>query len=81
MKLTNIHLDGDGKPDVVTVEMTRREAQFIAVVTGQMNPQQAEETLQGSGDASLEIYSALAGSVFNRFWEDGVGESIREDKS
>lgn len=75
MKIQSIRLDDEENPDMVVVEMSSDEAAFIARLCGSLSPQ---DVINALGDdprwfnASAEVYHALAGSVFNRFYDDGI---------
>ena len=70
--VTRIDLDEDGVPESVYVKLTVTEAAFIAKFSGGTD-RQAEEIMPGGGAmAAAELYSALVGSMFNRFWDNGV---------
>ena len=62
--------DGESKPKKVSVTMTIEEALWIAKLAGKQNG----ESPHG------EIYRALVGDVFNRYWEDGTDGAQRQDK-
>ena len=59
--------DGDVVPETVTVTMTTNEALWIALVSQR---QRGESPHNGISDC-------LSNDVFNRYWEDGVGEARR----
>ena len=63
MKIRNIALDDDETPETITVDMTLAEAVWIATAAGVQVP---------SSKPTDDIYEALAGGVFNRFFEEGV---------
>lgn len=65
MKIKNIALDSDENPETVTVEMTVAEAKTILGIFGKMYYEPKEVT---------EIYEALSGRFFNRFYEAGVDD-------
>lgn len=71
MKIKAITLDRDELPETITVEMTRAEAILIVRHVGSLRPSTA---------TSDEMYEALAGSLFNRFWDDGVAEAASEQE-
>lgn len=77
MKIKAIHLNDEELPDTITVEMTRDEALIMARVTGGYSDKTAREAHGDIGYASTGIYDALVGSVFNRYWDDGVQEAFR----
>lgn len=58
------------EPNSVTVSMTISEAAWIAKVAGQQRGESPHSS----------IYSALIGDVFNRYWEDGVDEFMRQNQ-
>jgi len=60
--------DGDAIPETVGVTMTAREAVVVADILGQ---------IPSGGDESA-IYSVLVGDVFNRYWDGGTDEAMRE---
>lgn len=79
MKLRAIHfdrdkrtIDGNPVPARIEVEMTLDEAWVIARMCGR---------LTGANPATSEIYDELVGSVFNRFWDDGVDGAARHVES
>lgn len=75
MKVKNITLDEEENPAVVTVELSADEAAFIARLTGSLSP---HDVITAMGEdprwfnASAEVYNGLVGSVFNRFYDDGI---------
>ena len=75
MKVKRIDLDGEEQPESVTVEPTHDEAVFLAVLLGRMNGTQEEEVMPGGSTLGSQVYWALAGGVFNRFYENGVEEA------
>ena len=75
MKVKQITLGDDHLPTGLVVEMSRREAVFIATVFGRHSPKSAEEMVPGYGSASTEVYDCLTGEFFNRVWEDGVEDA------
>lgn len=64
--------------DTVTVEMTAEEAAFIVKVCGNMNDPMAAEAFGRGTQAHSEIYNLFAGEVFNRLYDDGVHEWMRQ---
>lgn len=78
MKVLSIQLDGDTElPAHVTVVMTAREAAFLARLTGRLSHSGAEEIAPGYAAESGRVFGALA-SLFNRFYDDGHDEALRE---
>lgn len=79
MKVRNIALDENEDPELVTVEMTLDEAAFIARVAGSLSPHAVLTALKDDirwYKACAETYECLTGSVFNRYWDGGLGEVI-----
>lgn len=64
--------DGDAFPATVTVEMSIADALVIAEIYGQMNGIAHQATGATGGP-----YDCLVGSVFNRYWDDGVIDARR----
>lgn len=81
MKVKRIDLDDDQMPESVTVELTRDEALFIALLTGGQTGPAAEDVLPGGPALSEAVYYGLSGSVFTRFYDDGVREAASEFQS
>lgn len=79
MKVQTIRLDADENPDMIVVEMSADEAAFLARLAGSLSP---HDVINALGDdprwfnASAEVYHALAGSVFNRFYDNGIDAVI-----
>ncbi|MGI5216225.1 hypothetical protein [Nocardia sp. CA-290969] len=78
MKLHGILLDDDEQVDGATVTLTRAELQIIAVLIGRRSDTKIEEVLPGHGHAADELYNGLIGGIFNRFWEDGLDDALRD---
>jgi hypothetical protein len=75
MKVQTIRLDEDENPDMVVVEMSSDEAAFIARLCGSLSPRDITTFLAEDPRwfrANEDIYESLAGSVFNRFYDDGL---------
>lgn len=68
----------NSKLSTVTVEMTAEEAAFMVKVAGNMNDPMAAEAFGIVTHAHNEIYDLLAGEVFNRLYDDGVHEWMRQ---
>ncbi|GAA4176507.1 hypothetical protein [Gryllotalpicola koreensis] len=64
MKVRNIALGENEIPATVTVEMTIDEAAWIT--------RRAGSNVAPDRVVSDEIWDALTGSLFNRFWDDGL---------
>lgn len=77
MRINRIDLDDEGQPESVTATLSADEALFLAVVTGKHSSNTAEELMIGGGRLSSSVYGCLAGSLFNRFYEDGVDDALR----
>ncbi|WP_396902739.1 hypothetical protein [Mycolicibacterium sp.] len=78
MKIRSIAIGDDDMPQTITAELTAREAAFLAKLTGRMSHSDAEAVVPGFSAESGRVYSALAGEVFNRYYEDGVDDALRE---
>jgi hypothetical protein len=63
VKVLRIDLDEQELPATVQVEMTLAEAVLITKHVGNLLP--ATSTSNG-------LWEALTGSLFNRFWDEGV---------
>lgn len=70
----------DPYPERITVEMSKDEALLIAVMVGKLNGAKVDELIPGMSatETHSDIYDCLTGSVFNRYWEDGVKDALRE---
>lgn len=77
MKISHIDLDDDEMPSRVHAELTLHEAVFLAKLTGKQTRTDANNVLADGSSTSSGIYHALAGVVFNRFYEGGVDEAAR----
>jgi len=75
--IRQINLGDEGMPEKITAELSLSEAVFIALLMGQQNGHTSEEILPGGTDLPSEIYSALTGELFNRYYDDGVDEAAR----
>lgn len=84
MKLKSIALtehDVEGSvPETVTVELTAREAAFLAKLTGKQRGVDANAVMAGGDVESSAIYACLAYEVANRFFEDGVDDWVKAVK-
>lgn len=72
MKVLGIDLDESEMPERIRVEMTREEAIMIADHVGSVTP---------SRPVTSAVWDALTGSVFNRFWDDGVDDARRYNRA
>jgi hypothetical protein len=70
VKIKSIELE-NSLPVRIVVELTVEEAAQIAKWTGSLSP------VTGMTGETSELYGALTGSVFNRFWDDGVDGYLR----
>ncbi|ANA86270.1 hypothetical protein SEA_LOZINAK_113 [Gordonia phage Lozinak] len=77
MRVRSIELAENGFPEQVTVVMSRSEAEWITLVLGSLTGEQEEAIKPGYREQSGEIYNALVGELFNRFWEDGINDAVR----
>jgi hypothetical protein len=68
MRIKTIQLDSNELPETIDVQMTREEGVLIANYVGGLLP---------STPASVSIWDALTGRVFNRFWDDGLSDATR----
>jgi hypothetical protein len=73
VRIRTIHLDDKERPSSVVAEMTIEEAAQIAKWAGSLSPD------TGMTGETSELYGSLVGSVFNRFWSDGVDGYRRGD--
>lgn len=69
---------GDPVPSRITVEMSQDEALLIATMIGKTNHTQRNEMMAGAGVIGSDVYDCLTGNVFNRYWDDGVTDAMRE---
>ncbi|MDX3260791.1 hypothetical protein PV336_16340 [Streptomyces sp. MI02-2A] len=76
MDIKVLELDDAENPEFITVRMSVQEAAFLARVTGGHSGDTAEEVLPGGATANRDIYSALVGSVFNRYWDGGINDYL-----
>lgn len=72
MRIKAIEMDDDGNPATITVTMTAREAALIARMVGETNHAQRNKVQSDGGVVGGEVYDALAGDLFNRFYDSGV---------
>jgi hypothetical protein len=70
MKVKGIKLTSKGCK--TTVELTEREAALIARMIGPTNHRQRDEIQSDGGEVGSDIWDALTGEVFNRFYEAGI---------
>lgn len=77
MKLRRIELDDNELPSCATFDVTADEALYLALLLGKMSSVQTEELLTGGGELADDLYECLTGSLFNRFYEDGVNDAVR----
>ena len=70
----------NGKPTHVKVELTIREAGYLAILTGQHSDYSANACWSNHAGENYDIYSELTDKFFNRFWEDGVNGWDRGDE-
>ncbi|QAU06617.1 hypothetical protein SEA_WILLIAMBOONE_114 [Gordonia phage WilliamBoone] len=77
MRVRTIDLDENGFPEQVTVVMSRAEAEWIALALGSLTGEQEAAIRPGYREQNGEVYNALVGELFNRFWEDGINDAVR----
>lgn len=70
MKLRKIILDENEEMKSISVDMTVEEACWMAKLSGSIN--------NVNSQLHSEIYSCLAGSFFNHFYEDGVNTAMTD---
>lgn len=71
MQIDNIKFtqgDDGAEPCEVVVTMTIKEALWIALVAGK----------QRGVSPHWDVYCALVGDVFNRYWDDGIDGAQRQ---
>lgn len=78
MKINGFTLDDDGHPDFISVSMSADEALFLAVFIGATKDPDRERVMPGAGRIGSDIYDCLADRLFNRWWDDGVKDALRE---
>ena len=78
MKITNISLE-DGKPELITAQLTRDELIYIGLTIGKDAPNDANQRMPGGSAICSEIYACITGELFNRYWEDGIDGAARGD--
>jgi hypothetical protein len=54
------------------------ELALIAKLTGQHSSETVEKVMAGGTAANSHLYDFATGDVFNRFWDGGVDEWIRD---
>lgn len=64
-------------PEKITVRLTIEEAAYIVGLTGKQKDADCEAIIDGGATMNHELYSALTGDVFNRYWHDGWNDYIR----
>lgn len=75
MRVRSIELGDDEMPVSVTVDLTIEEAEVIAALAGAVIPSSLAVAAGPVYERVPErIYDSLVGSVFNRFWENGLAE-------
>lgn len=75
-QIKSVELDSDEEIEFVTVRLTVAEAAFIAKFTGRQNGITANEVMPGGDQASANLYGAMVGGVFNRWYDGGVEEWV-----
>jgi hypothetical protein len=80
VKVKRIDLDDEEMPERVLVELSHDEAAYLALLLGRQNANDMNAVMPGGASEGGAIYDGLTGSLFNRFYEDGVdgaAEAIR----
>lgn len=77
MKVKRIDLNDDEMPELVVVELTHDEAAYLALLIGKQNSNDMNEVMPGGAVHGGAVYDGLTGSLFNRFYEDGVDGAAR----
>lgn len=80
MRIRQINLARNGEPEKVTAELTLDEALYITTMIGRQNGIQANEIMPDGETIQHELYEALTGELFNRYWHDGAAEA-RADRT
>lgn len=78
MKVKQINLDDEGLPENIVVRVSRAEAAYIALLVGRQTGETSGAVMPGGAALNSSVYEALAGDVFNRFYENGVEDAARE---
>lgn len=82
MRIVNIELDSSELPATVTVVMSAAEAAFIAVACGAYTDRTADSAAPEFSHIEPRphhsVYDALVGAVFNRFYDDGIADAVRD---
>lgn len=76
MKIRQIALDEEENPESVTVQMSLPEAAFIAKIIGVTNGADRDKMVRNGAKLGSEVYDALTGSLFNRFYHGGVEDVL-----
>lgn len=77
MRVTRIDF-ADEQPATIAMQLDIREALFLTMLLGRRPTSEMDTVMGGGGAMSSDIYRALAGMVFNTFWEDGVEGAKQE---
>ena len=77
MNVKQIDLNDQGSVESIVVRMSLDEALYLAKLTGGQNGVSAEAVLTGGAGLNAEVYASLTGELFNRFYEDGVADAVR----
>ena len=80
MRLRSVIFDDDESPETITVEMSVREAAFLAKLIGGRSAADNDLVIPCGGDHGDQIYYCLS-SMFNRFYEDGVDDALESVRS
>lgn len=70
-----IVLTEDGDVEGVQLSLTGKEALYLAILIGKQSGVKDDEVWSGAASTSAEVYGALVGELFNRYYEDGVADA------
>jgi hypothetical protein len=79
MKITNIALNDDGRPDLITAKLTRAELLYIGLTIGGHSGEASEKIMQGGSHIATDLYQSITGDLFNRYYDDGIDGAARGD--
>ncbi|MDI5965699.1 hypothetical protein [Streptantibioticus silvisoli] len=80
MRIKQIELDDEGMPEAVLVRMTHDEALYLALLTGKQTGATSAQIIPGGAARNSEVYEALTGELFNRYYDDGVNDAVRAQR-
>jgi hypothetical protein len=70
--MKRIDLDDEEMPERILVELTHDEALYLAFLASEQSDNCMNAVMPGGGRFAEGIYEALTGSLFNRYYEDGM---------